>query len=252
MRRDPVETFARNGALIAGGARAILLQVADPVVGAGVAQHSDFAHRPLDRLRNTLTFVYAVVLGTPDEATRVAGYVDRAHQGIPGATDPPHQLWVAATLYDSAIVVHEKLYGPVDTDGTDSLADAILARYAPLATSLQVPLADWPASRAEFDPWFAKLATELEVSDDARQVARDLFHPVVAPPWLRAGLPFVALLTASLLGPDLRAAFALPWSPARERRASVAWAVARVAVRLAPRILREWPSRHYLRRLRAR
>jgi uncharacterized protein (DUF2236 family) len=46
---------AREGALLAGGARAILLQIAHPAVGRGVAEHSDFAGRPLDRLRATLT-----------------------------------------------------------------------------------------------------------------------------------------------------------------------------------------------------
>ena len=51
--------------LIAGGGRAILLQLAYPAVGHGVAAHSDFADRSLDRLQNTLRFVYAVAFGTP-------------------------------------------------------------------------------------------------------------------------------------------------------------------------------------------
>ncbi|WP_327063412.1 MULTISPECIES: oxygenase MpaB family protein [unclassified Leifsonia] len=38
--------FAGDGVLIAGGARAILLQLAYPPVGRGVVEHSDFAGRP--------------------------------------------------------------------------------------------------------------------------------------------------------------------------------------------------------------
>ena len=243
MTTDRVERFARNGALIAGGAAAILLQVADPVVGTGVAQHSDFKHRPLDRLRNTLTFVYAVILGAPEEGTRVAGYVNRAHTGISGAMDATHQLWVAATLYDTAIRVHERLYGAV----ADELADAVLAEYSPLATSLQVPAADWPTSRAAFDAYFADYAASLVVTDEARQVAHDLFHPVTIPWWGRVALPLVALLTASLLSPELRDEFRLPNRP---RRSAAAWGVARVVARVAPRGLREWPSRYYLAKLR--
>ncbi|MGV8884761.1 MAG: oxygenase MpaB family protein [Microbacteriaceae bacterium] len=243
-----VEKFARNGALISGGALAILLQVADPVVGGAVARHSDFANRPLDRLRNTLTFVYAAVLGTSAEGARVASYVERAHRDIPGANDAQRQLWVAATLYGSAITVHEKLYGAIDAD----LADRILAAYAPLATSLRVPEMLWPLSRSQFDLWFADATAQLLVTDDARGVARDLFHPRVAPPWLRASLPLAELLTASLLSPELRDAFGLPWSRARDRRARAAWATVRVAARLSPQHLREWPSRHYLRQLRER
>lgn len=248
MTRSDVETFARNGVLIAGGACAILLQVADPVVGGAVARHSDFAHRPLDRLRNTLTFVYAVVLGTPEEAARVAGHVDRAHAGIEGARDARHQLWVAATLYDTAIRTHERLYGPLDP----ALAERVLAAYAPLATSLQVPLELWPSDRDAFAQFWRTEIAGLHVTDEARQVAHDLFHPAVAPLWLRAALPLASLVTAALLPPDVRAAFGLPWDVARARRADVAFRFIRVVSRLAPRRLREWPARHYLGRLRSR
>lgn len=244
MTADAVERFARNGALIAGGAAAILLQVSDPVVGTGVAEHSDFKHRPLDRLRNTLTFVYAVILGTPSEAQRIAGYVNRAHTGISGAMDATHQLWVAATLYDTALRVHERLYGPVD----DDLANLVLAAYEPLATSLQVPPTDWPKTRAAFDEYFANYSATLVVTDDARQVTHDLFHPVTIPWWGRAALPFVSALTSTLLTPALRDALGLPNRP---RRSALAWGVARVVARVAPRSLREWPSRYYLRRIRA-
>jgi len=240
-----VERFARNGALISGGAAAILLQVADPIVGAGVAEHSDFTHRPLDRLRNTLTFVYAVILGTPEEGARVAGYVNRAHTGITGAMDATHQLWVAATLYDTAIRVHERLYGPVE----DEFAELILAAYSPLATSLQVPAEVWPTTRAAFDEYFASYSATLVVTAEARQIAHDLFHPVTIPLWGRAALPFVSVLTSTLLGSELRDAFGLPNHP---RRSAAAWGIARFVARIAPRRLREWPSRYYLAGLRKR
>src|SRR4051794_21593903 len=103
-----VQNFASDGALIVGGGRAILLQVANPVVAAGVARHSSFRDRPIERLRNTLTFAYATVIGSPQQADAVAAMVNRAHGGVAGAFDPEHQLWVAATLYDSAVTVHEK------------------------------------------------------------------------------------------------------------------------------------------------
>jgi uncharacterized protein (DUF2236 family) len=38
--------IAAEGVLIAGGARAILLQIANPAIGRGVEQHSDFASDP--------------------------------------------------------------------------------------------------------------------------------------------------------------------------------------------------------------
>ena len=247
MASREVARYASDGVLIAGGARAILLQVADPAVAVGVAKHSDFAHRPVQRLRNTLTFAYAVVLGTPDDAARVASHVNRAHVPVARAEDAELQLWVAATLYETATTVHDRVFGSAAED----LADELYREYAALGTSLQMPAALWPASRADFRSyWDARIAS-LEVTADARQIARDLFAPVTAPAWLRAGLPLARLLTIDLLPASIRAAYGFDWTPRDERRAARAWGAIRFLARITPHRLRSWPSRHYLRRLRA-
>ena len=246
MRADIVDRLSREGTLLLGGGRAILLQVADPVVGAAVAAHSDFANRPVDRLHNTLTFVYGVMLGTPTEVASVAKVTNGAHSRIPGANDPDRQLWVAATLYDTAVRVYERLHGPLSPPD----AEAVLASYAKLGTSLRVPLASWPSSRAGFDAYWSSTVSALEVGTHARQVARDLFHPTTAPMWLRAALPVANLLTASLLDPELRDAFGMPWTAARARRAAVAWNVIRAIARVLPERALTAPSRRYLARVR--
>jgi uncharacterized protein (DUF2236 family) len=243
-----VARYASDGVLIAGGARAILLQVADPTVAAGVARHSDFAHRPVERLRNTLTFAYAVVLGTQDDAARVSAHVNRAHIPVARAEDAELQLWVAATLYDTATTVHDRVFGAARAD----LADELYREYSALGTALQLPASRWPASRADFrDYWDARTAS-LDVTADARQIAHDLFAPVTAPAWLRAGLPLARLLSIDLLPASIRAAYGFDWTPRDERRSRRAWGVIRFLVRVTPHRLRSWPSRHYLKRLRAR
>ncbi len=246
MRSDVVDRFSREGTLLLGGMRAILLQVADPVVGAAVAEHSNFALRPLDRLNNTLTFVYGVMLGTDAEAALVAKHTRRAHARIPQAREPDRQLWVAATLYQTAVRVYQRVHGPLSTAD----AHAVLAAYARLGTVLEVALDRWPATPDLFDHYWTDAVNALEVGPDARQVAHDLFHPVTAPWWLRAALPLVGLLTADLLDAPLREAFGMRWSRHRARRASAAWAVIRVLVRILPAQVLAAPSRHYLNRLR--
>jgi uncharacterized protein (DUF2236 family) len=239
--------YASDGVLIAGGARAILLQVADPAVAVGVARHSDFAHRPVERLRNTLTFAYAVVLGTADDAARVASFVGRAHVPVDRAEDADLQLWVAATLYETATTVHDRVFGAA----SGPLADELYAAYAALGTSLQMPASLWPPTRAAFHSyWDARIAA-LEVTDDARQIAHDLFGPVTAPAWLRAGLPLARLLTIDLLPASIRAAYGFVWTPRDARRVSRAWSLLRILVRVTPQRVRSWPSRRYLARLRA-
>ena len=247
MASRAVERYASDGVLIAGGARAILLQVAEPAVAAGVARHSDFAHRPVERLRNTLTFAYAVVLGTPDDAALVASLVNRAHVPVDRAEDAELQLWVAATLYDTAITVHDRVFGPAG----EALADDLYRDYAALGTSLQMPPSLWPASRVEFRAYWESRIGKLDVSDDARQIAHDLFAPVSAPAWLRAGLPLGRLLTLDLLPASVRAAYGFDWTARDECRAHRAWLLLKFLVAVTPHRLRSWPSRHYLKRLRA-
>lgn len=238
------ERYAADGALVLGGGAAILLQIADPVVGAGVAAHSGFATDPMRRLRHTLTYVYAIGLGSDGQARLAAAFVDRAHAGVPGADDARRQLWVAATLYRLGIEVHELLHGPMP----DALADEILTANAALGTALQMPGDLWPASRAAFDQYWADAVAALEVTDDARGVARDLLRPRNVPLWVRLAMPLGRTVTAGLLPASVRDAYGLPHDPRRFRRAV---RVARLAVRLAPRRLRELPSRRLLASLRA-
>lgn len=236
-----IQDVSGEAILLAGGAAAILLQVADPAVARGVAGHSTFAERPLDRLHGTLTYLYVTVYGTPEEARAIARSVGTAHRGVPRATDVSLQVWVAATIYDTAMRVRELVWGP------DSAADAsaLLADYAVVGMALGVPRSDWPASRAAFAEYWSTYP--WEVGDDALGIARELLHPS-GPWWLRLLMPTVRRVTAGLLSPELREAYGLRHDAARFDR--LVRRTRAVYPRL-PRWLREAPKRHYLRRHRA-
>ncbi|MFC5502850.1 oxygenase MpaB family protein [Lysinimonas soli] len=241
-RSRTFEQYAADGVLVLGGAAAILLQVADPVVAHGVAGYSSFARDPMRRLRSTLSYVYAVGLGTDAQAALAAGSVDRAHHGIPGAMDAQRQLWVAATLHELGREVHELVHGPL----APQLADEIYAASGRLGTMLQLPPEAWPADRAAFAAYWADAVAGLEVTDEARGIARELLHSRAAPWWIRAGLPLARVVTAGLLPPTVRDAYGLAHHPARYRTAI---RFVRVLVRVTPRRLRELPSRRLLARL---
>ena len=90
---------------------------------AGVNNHSNFAYRPIDRLRTTMSYVYTMAFGTPSEKRTIIGMVHRAHAPVEGvsdadakvgevqynANDPELQLWVAATLYAAGVDIYEKV-----------------------------------------------------------------------------------------------------------------------------------------------
>jgi uncharacterized protein (DUF2236 family) len=243
---------AREGALLAGGARAILLQVAHPAVGRGVAEHSDFAGRPLDRLRATLTYVYCVTFGTPEEIEAVAAQVTAAHRRVAGAgyraSDPELQLWVAATLYDTAILLYEELFGPLEP----GRADKVYEQYAVLGTALQVPAELWPADCRAFRTYWDRMIDTLEVSDEARQVARDLLTAEHAPLPLRAAMPFNRFLTAAWLPDRIRTQYGLQWDQGQQRRYDLVRKVGAPVYRLLPVPIREAPKTWYLRDMRRR
>ncbi|MCP2030087.1 uncharacterized protein (DUF2236 family) [Okibacterium sp. HSC-33S16] len=246
----------RDALLVAGGGRAILLQIANPSVGRGVAAHSNFATRPLDRLHSTLTFVYAQAFGTDSDKRVVRRRVNRAHAPVsadattdtPGysAFDPDLQLWVAATLYDTAITLRELVYGPLDP----AAADEIYREYAVLGTALQMPAALWPATRSDFDSYFAAESDRLEVTPEALAVSTSLLAGRVLPAPLRAAMPLVRLVTAGLLSPRLREAYGFHWTPRQQRRFDRVIAMTRVVWPRLPRSIRFSLSSFYLRRLR--
>lgn len=242
--------------LLAGGGRAILLQLAHPAVGHGVARHSDFAHRPLDRLHATITYVYAIASGDERLIEKVVRRVDAVHGAVRSADgespaydakDPALQLWVAATLYDAATLMHDRVFGPLD----DETAEALYREYASLGTALQIPPDLWPADRAAFGRYWDETSAMLRTDAATRAVARDLLHPRVAPAWLRAAMPLVRLLTVGLLTPEQRALFGLVWNENRQKRFDRVMRITRVVYPKLPRGIRHWPMRHYLRRLAA-
>jgi uncharacterized protein (DUF2236 family) len=209
--------------LLAGAGRAILLQIANPAVGHGVAEHSNFAERPLDRLRATMTYVYAVVYGTEDQLAAVRRSVNRTHAAVrrkPGAGsagysafDAQSQLWVVATLYDTAVTVYERIYGALDEEA----ADLVYREYAKIGTALQLPAELWPADRSAFGAYWDECLQSLEADDVSVRVARELLHPPDPELWQRLAMPLARFLTAGLLPDQLRDRFGLPWS-ARHRR----------------------------------
>jgi len=91
-----IQVILREGILMASGGVAILLQVAHPGVAKGVDKASNFAYRPGDRLRTTMTLMYCMTFGTPQEKRTIIEMVHRAHTQVKGpdydADDPDLQL----------------------------------------------------------------------------------------------------------------------------------------------------------------
>ncbi|THG28137.1 oxygenase MpaB family protein [Naasia lichenicola] len=252
--RSPFAAVAGEGALLLGGGRALLLQLADPRVAAGVARHSAFATDPLKRLTGTLTYLYVLAFGTEAEIARVARSVGGAHRGVQGADpvaydarDVDLQLWVAATLYESTVAMHELFVRPL----SEAEADLTYAESARIGTALGMPAAAWPADRDAFAGEWERMLGGLEVSDEARSVAGALMRPTAVPRVAHLIMPVIRLLTAGMLPPELRAGYGIRWTPRHQLRYERAIRRIRAVYRVLPHRFRTLPARLTLRRFRA-
>ncbi|PVZ94147.1 oxygenase MpaB family protein [Amnibacterium flavum] len=245
-RGGDFERVAAEFILIAGGGRALLLQLADPGVARGVAEHSGFAADPTKRLVGTVDYLYTLAFGTEEQISAVARRVGAAHRGVRSETGPHAydardtdlQLWVAATLYDTTIMMYELAWGSL----SDSAAEDVYRRSARIGTALGMPLSLWPEDRAAFaEYWDRKIAT-LEVTPIARRLARQLLRPERPQAWMRPVLPLARIVTAGLLPARIREGYGVEWTPTRQRHYDRSLRRMLAVYRLLPRAIRTAPS----------
>ncbi len=201
----------REAALLLGGGRALLMQVAHPLVAAGVAEHSDFRRDPLARLNRTMELSLALSFGGPEEVRAAARQINRTHERIRGAgyqaLDPELLLWVHATLIDSALLAYRRFVGPL----TAVEAETYYQEAKPIGAMLGIPVSHFPRRMKDFD---AYLQTMLAGPVQPDETGRRLAALVLRPPIRRVpGVLFapVEAITAGLLPESLRRAFRLRW-----------------------------------------
>ena len=100
-----------------GGARALLMHAAHPLIAAGARQTSFYQRDPWKRLIRTLSLQNSVTFGTKEEANDSATRINRLHEVIKGkdeitgkvydALDHEQLLWVHACLQLSSIYFYE-------------------------------------------------------------------------------------------------------------------------------------------------
>ncbi|HYK98251.1 MAG TPA: oxygenase MpaB family protein [Candidatus Acidoferrales bacterium] len=221
LSRDAVaRRVNREAFLLLGGTAALLLQVAHPLVAAGVAEHSDFRRDPIGRLLRTLNTTLAMVFGTTAQASAALGRVDRRHGAVRGtaaggrrydARDPRLVVWVQTTLVLTSLRLYELVMGRLsDADREAYWREASFFAMQLGATEETMPRAYADLLRYERD----MLATEVIPDANAIAVARDVLRPM---PWLPGVVLWAShAFTTGLLPPSLRLAFGLPWRT-RER-----------------------------------
>lgn len=258
----------REVAALLGWGSALLMQVAHPLVAAGVADHSGFANRPaarLGRLLGTIRAMNGIAMGTPGEARGAARSVNRIHDYVHGrlreaagvfpvgtpysAHDPALLLWVYATGLYSVPRAYEMFVRSLTAEERDTYCRAS-ARGAAL---LGVPEESLPATWNELEAYLRETMASgrIAVSRDGRALAWDVLHPYF--PRLLGPLYWpVKLVSIGLLPPEIRRMYGYPWSPSQERALRLMAALSRLIVPRLPGVLRYWPIARRTRKILVR
>jgi len=258
----------RERVLLAGWGRAILLQLAHPMVAQGVAEHSAFTTERwgwVRRLHRTLDAMLALSFGSPEDAAGAAARINAIHDRVHGrlgyaaggqppgapysAHDPALLAWVHATLLDSFLGAYRLFVGPL----SPAEADRYCLEASGIEDRLGIPVGRLPRTEPALRAYLDAMLTSgaLEVTDTARGLAREVLAPPVPPP-LRPLLRLAALPAVGLLPPVIREAYRLLWDARRARALALMAAASRRLLPLAPPTLRYWaPARRAMQRSRA-
>lgn len=220
---------------IATGGAALLLQVAHPVVGAGVKEHSNFRDEPWKRLDDTLQSLFSLIFAG-DRALDEAARLRELHKTIKGvdrhgaryhALNPEAYWWVHATLFETMLLYKDWLGEPVSAADQDRM----YAEWRQLGRILGLRDHHMPDTVGGFREYFADVVeTRLEDNDSVRDVLASLqlkgipkppvwFIPAVA--WTMAkplNREVLRLTTAGLLPPRMRELVGLKWTATDEKR----------------------------------
>jgi uncharacterized protein (DUF2236 family) len=248
--------IAADGRLLLGAGYALTLQVAHPVVGAGVAEHSAYREDPWGRLWRTLDYVNVTVFGGPEAAAEMGRRVRGMHRSIKGvrpdgeryhALEPEAFAWVHATLAH-AILRCQDVFGARPTAWE---REAFYADWRRLGRLVGVRERDLPAGLAPFEAYVQRMVDEvLDDNETVQGVLESLSEParppvplLTDPAWRMLRAPAtrgVRLVTTGLLPPVLRERFGLPWSRANALEFAALSASQRAATPLLPRRLRRF------------
>lgn len=208
------------------GMRALLLELAHPLIAAGVADHSRFQQRPLRRLFSTMRMMTHLTFGGQTAALQALRHIQGCHRRVLGtlgeetgcyragsvyqANDPELKFWVLATLIDSSL----RFYDLFIHRQSEEEKEAYYRDSLRLGSLLGIPHEHMPQDFAGFHDYFERMVNSeaLTVGSDARRIVASLFAPTL----VGRAVYFSSFVSVGMLPERLRQAYGLPWNDRKE------------------------------------
>jgi uncharacterized protein (DUF2236 family) len=210
--------------------QAFVMQVAHPVIDAGVGEHSVYKTDPWGRAERSTKMLWPVVYARPETAIANGVALREFHRPIKGvdkhgkryhALDPEAYGWVHMTGFDASLRMHELFGRPADA----SQRQRMFAEWQRLGRILGLREADIPQTEAEYWQHFNRMIDERlimgEVASDLLDERQLLETPkppgsrLPDPLWrllLRLIAPGARRMVVGTLPGRFRSRFELRWS----------------------------------------
>ena len=190
-----------------GGARALLMHAAHPLIAAGARQTSFYQRDPWKRLIRTLSLQNSVTFGTKEEADESAHRINKLHEVIKGtdeitgdiydALDHEQLLWVHACLQISSIYFYEKTVKKL----TEAEKNQYHRENMLSAELVLINKKDMPQTHADLKNWViekSKSSNYLIYTDVAKDV-QEIIAGGPVPTHIKPIWPFIAFTAFNTL-----------------------------------------------------
>jgi len=204
-----------------GGARALLMHAAHPLIAAGARQTSFYQRDPWKRLIRTLSLQNSVTFGTKNEADESAHRINKLHEVIKGkdeisggtydALDHEQLLWVHACLQISSIYFYEKTVKKLsDQDKNQYHLENMIAAEMVLVDKNQMPkthegLKQWVIAKSKEKDY-------LMHTDVAKDV-QDIIAGGPVPTHIKPIWPFIAFTAFHTLPKEFKDLYNIKTTP---------------------------------------
>ena len=195
-----------------GGARALLMHAAHPLIAAGARQTSFYQRDPWKRLIRTLSLQNSVTFGTKEEADESAQRINKLHEVIKGedeitggyydALDHEQLLWVHACLQISSIYFYEKTVKKLTKDQKNQYHE----ENSLAAEMVLVDRKIMPKTHEDLKNWVIEKSKEkdyLVLTDVANDVA-EIISGGPVPRHIKPIWPFIAFTAFNTLPPEFK------------------------------------------------
>ncbi len=228
-----------------GGARALLMHAAHPLVAAGARQTGGYRRDPWLRLTRTVQLQNLVTFGPRVAAQEAADRINKLHRSIHGmdpvtgewydALDYEQLLWVHAALEVSTIHFYRLTVGTLD----DAEADRYHEENKLSAELLLLPAGFVPATFADMLSYVDDMAGSgrLRHSDVAAEVS-ELITRGAVPARIKPLWKLVAFAAVGTLDPRLRDLYGLRWTGTHQRALDATLSTVRLSLPYVPRRLK--------------